>query len=84
MKPKTETDIDQEIKKLAEQKKTIIKNKKLAYADGIANAIKAGKLDGKAINEALDIVVTSKKHRTLLGLSPRQQNDTPPPLSNHS
>ena len=69
MKHKTEADISAEIKKLNEQKKKIIVNKKIAYADGIAKAIKARNLNPKTINEALDQVVTSKKERALLGLS---------------
>ena len=83
MKHKTEASIDAEMKQLAEQKKAIINTKKLAYADGIAKAIKLGKLDGKAINEALNAVVKSKKDRALLGLSGSQPDSTstPPPLA---
>ena len=69
MKQKTEADIDREIKQLEERKKEITKAKKIAYADGIAKAIKTGKLDGKSINDALNNVVKSKKDRALLGLT---------------
>ena len=83
MKQKTEADIDKQMQKLADQKKALIQTKKLAYADGIAKAIKAGKLDGKAINDALSSVVKSKKDRALLGLSGSQpeSTSTPPPLA---
>lgn len=83
MKQKTEADIDKQMQKLADQKKALIQTKKLAYADGIAKAIKAGNLDGKAINDALSSVVKSKKDRALLGLSGSQpeSTSTPPPLA---
>ena len=72
MKHKTEADISAEIKKLNEQKKKIIINKKIAYADGIAKAIKAGHINPKTVNDALNIVVTQKKERALLGLEGNQ------------
>ena len=83
MGQKTEADIDQEIKKLAAQKKKIVQSKKLAYAEGISKAIKAGHLDAKVINDALHRSVKSKKDRALLGLSGSQpeSTSTPPPLA---
>ena len=81
MKQKTEADIDQEIKKLAAQKKKIIQSKKLAYAEGISKAIKAGHLDAKMINDALHRSVKSKKDRALLGLSGSQPESTSTPPS---
>ncbi|MGB1309687.1 MAG: hypothetical protein ACPG47_00720 [Leucothrix sp.] len=83
MKPKTEADIDQLMKKLAEQKKKLVQHKKIAYAEGISKAIKAGHLDAKVINDALHRSVKSKKDRALLGLSGSQPESTatPPPLS---
>ena len=81
MGQKTEADIDQEIKKLAAQKKKIVQSKKLAYAEGISKAIKAGYLDAKMINDALHRSVKSKKDRALLGLSGSQPESTSTPPS---
>ena len=82
MKIKTEADIDAEMKRLSEQKKALIDAKKLAYASGISKAIKAGHLNASDIKAALSKVVTSKKDRALLGLSPvdPDETNTPPPL----
>jgi hypothetical protein len=69
MKPKTREDIAAEIKKLKAQDKQLVNDKKLAYATGIAKAIKAGHLNATDINNALEKVVKSKKDRALLGLT---------------
>lgn len=69
MKPKTREDIAAEIKKLKAQDKQLINDKKLAYATGIAKAIKAGHLNATDINNALQKVVKSKKDRALLELA---------------
>ena len=69
MATKTREDIAAEIKKLKAQDKQLVNDKKLAYATGIAKAIKAGHLNATDINNALQKVVKSKKDRALLELA---------------
>lgn len=79
MKPKTREEIAKEIEKLKAQDKQLINDKKIAYATGISKAIKEGHINPKTINDALDIVVTRKKDRALLGLEggkPSGSDDT--------
>lgn len=79
MKPKTRAEIATEIKKLRDQDKQLIKDKKVAYATGITKAIKAGHLDAVTINNALNKVVKSKKDRALLEFAtdPTASQSTP-------